>query len=229
MKIDFQQSFAAPAGAREVLVVRHGAVDPPAPDGLVDGRSDPGLNARGRAQAEALRRRLAKESIVAVFTTQLRRSIETAAPILEVHAAQATVLPALDEVYLGEWEGHGVHDRASRADPAFLRVMRKQRWDLIPGAEGREAFAARVRDGLAIVADGAQAGGVAVAVTHAAVIAEICRQVTNSDPFAFLAITNGSISRLVQMPDRRWMLISFNETEHLQSAGASGVGSTGSE
>jgi probable phosphoglycerate mutase len=139
------------------------------------------------------------------------------------------VLPALDEVYLGEWEGHGIHHRALRADPAFLRVMREQRWDLIPGAEDREAFVARVRDGLAIVADAAQAGGVAVAVTHAAVIAEICRQVTSSEPFAFLAITNGSISRLVQMPDGRWMLISFNETEHLHSAESSGAASTDPE
>jgi probable phosphoglycerate mutase len=218
MKIDFQRPFAAPAGAREVLVVRHGAVDPPAPGGLIDGRSDPGLNARGREQAEALRRRLARESIAAIFTTQLRRTTETIAPILQAHDAEATVLPALDEVYLGEWEGHGIQDRGLRADPAFLRVMREQRWDLIPGAEGREEFAGRVRDGLAAVADAAQGGGVAVAVTHAAVIAEICRQVTSSEPFAFLATTNGSISRLVQMPDGRWMLLSFNETEHLHSS-----------
>jgi hypothetical protein len=39
--------------------------------------------------------------------------------------------------------------------------------------------------------------------------------VTGSRPFAFLLSANGSITRLVRMPDRRWALMSFNETEHL--------------
>lgn len=215
MKINFQGPFVAPDGASTVLVVRHGAVDPPAPDGLIGGRSDPGLNARGREQAAALRARLAQEPIVALFTTQLCRTGETAAVILADHALEPIELPALAEVYLGEWEGHGIHERGARADAEFVRVMAEQRWDLIPGAEDGEAFAARVRAGLTQVADAGVEGGVAVTVTHGAVIAEICRQVTGSEPFAFLTSANASITRLVRMPDGRWVLLSFNETEHL--------------
>lgn len=216
MKINFQGPFVAPDGASTVLVVRHGAVDPPGPDGLIGGRSDPGLNARGREQAAALGTRLAREPIAALFTTQLRRTGETAAVILPDHEVAPVELPALGEVYLGEWEGHGIHERGARADPAFVRVMREQRWDLIPGAEDRDAFGARVRAGIAQVADAGLDGGVAVTVTHGAVIAEICRQVTGSEPFAFLTSANASITRLVRMPDGRWVLLSFNEIEHLR-------------
>lgn len=216
MKINFQGPFVAPDGASTVLVVRHGSVDAPAPDGLIGGRSDPGLNARGREQAAALRARLAREPIAALFTTQLCRTGETAAVILDDHDLAPVQLPALGEVYLGEWEGHGIHERGARADPEFVRVMREQRWDLIPGAEDRDAFTARVRAGLEQVADAGVGGGVAVTVTHGAVIAEICRQVTGSEPFAFLTSANASITRLVRMPDGRWVLLSFNETEHLR-------------
>lgn len=94
--------------------------------------------------------------------------------------------------------------------------MREQRWDLIPGAEPAAEFAARVRRGIEHVADAAGDGGVAVAFTHSAVIAEMLRQVTGSEPFAFLHNANGSLSRLIRMPDRHWVLASFNETDHLR-------------
>jgi probable phosphoglycerate mutase len=217
VRIDFQRPFSVPDGAHEVLLVRHGAVDAPGPDGLVGGRSDPPLNARGREQAAALARRLAAEPIAALFTTPLRRTTETAKPILAHHALAPVVREDLGEVYLGEWEGHGIHERSARADPEFLRVIREQRWELIPGAERTADFAGRVRAGVEAVADAADPGAVAVAVTHAAVIAEICHQATGSEPFAFLATANGSLTRLVRMPDRRWMLLSFNETAHLSS------------
>ena len=82
--------------------------------------------------------------------------------------------------------------------------------DLIPGAEPSEQFAARVRAGVETVAEAAGEGTIAVAVTHSAVIAEFCSQVTGSQPFAFLHNSNGSLTRLFRMPDRRWILVSFN-------------------
>ena len=151
-----------------------------------------------------------------MYTTQLRRTGETAAAILEGHELDPVELPELGEVYLGDWEGHSIHERGARGDPEFVRVMREQRRDLIPGAEPRGVFAARVRGGIARVADAAAAGGVAVTITHGAVIAEICHQVTGSQPFAFLSSANASITRIVRMPDGRWVLLSFNETDHLR-------------
>jgi 2,3-bisphosphoglycerate-dependent phosphoglycerate mutase len=216
VKVDFQRPFTAPDDAQEVLLVRHGAVDAPEPGGLVSGRSDPPLNARGQAEAAAVAARLARERVGALFTTPLRRTAETAVPILERHDLDPVIIAELGEVYLGEWEGHGIHQRGARGEPEFLRVMREQRWDLIPGAEPGEAFARRVRQGMETVADSTGSGTVAVAVTHAAVIAEMCRQVTGSQPFAFLTNANGSLTRLVRMPKGRWLLLSFNETEHLR-------------
>jgi 2,3-bisphosphoglycerate-dependent phosphoglycerate mutase len=222
VRFDFQRPFAAPEGAQEILLVRHGAVDPPGPGGLVGGRSDPPLNERGRGEAALVARRLVRERVCAVFATQLRRAIETAEVLAGGHGIEPVPLPALGEVYLGEWEGHGIHDRGARGDPEFVRMMGEQRWDLIPGAEPAEEFSARVREGLGAVADAAAPGAVSVAVTHGAVIAEACRQVTRSEPFAFLTNANGSLTRIVRMPDRRWRLLTFNETEHLQAHGAEG-------
>ncbi|MGV1048094.1 MAG: histidine phosphatase family protein [Solirubrobacterales bacterium] len=215
MKIDFQRALTAPAGAQEVLLVRHGACDPPAVDGLIGGRSDPSLNERGRGEAAALAARLSEVPVGAIFTTPLRRTGETAAAVAAQHGLEPTVLPDLVEVFLGEWEGHGIHMRGSSGDPEFARMIREQRWDLIPGSEPAAEFAERVRRGVEEVADAVGDGEVAVAFTHSAVIAEFLRQVTGSEPFAFLHNANGSFSRLFRMPDRRWVLVSFNVSEHL--------------
>jgi 2,3-bisphosphoglycerate-dependent phosphoglycerate mutase len=215
VKVDFQRPFSAPDGAHEILLVRHGACDAPGPGGLIGGRSDPPLNASGRAQAAAVSKRLAREKVSAIFVTQLQRTSETAGFMLGDHDVEPVVLPSLGEIFLGDWEGHGIHQRGSSADPEFVEMMRAESWELIPGAESAAAFAERTREGTETVADATGPGGVSVAFTHAAVIAEICRQVTGSRPFAFLTNANGSVTRLVRMPDRRWLLLSFNETEHL--------------
>lgn len=224
VKIDFQRAMTAPPGAREVVMVRHGACDPPAPDGLINGRSDPSLNERGREEAAAAGERLARESVAAVFISHLRRTEETAAAILERHPLEPAVAEDIGEIYLGEWEGHGIHTRGASGDPELARVFAEQRWDLVPGAEPIDGWAARVRRGIEAAADAGSDGKVVVAVTHSAVIAEFCRQITGSDPFAFLLNSNGSLTRVMRMESGEWKLLSFNDTEHIhayrQRAGA---------
>jgi 2,3-bisphosphoglycerate-dependent phosphoglycerate mutase len=217
VKIDFQRAMAAPPGAREVILVRHGACDPPAADGLIAGRSDPSLNERGREEAAAAGERLAREPVAAVFISHLRRTEETAAAIIARHPLEPAVAEDLGEIYLGEWEGHGIHDRGSRGDPELARVIAEQRWDLVPGAEPLDGFGLRVRRGVEAAADAGADGKVVVAVTHAAVIAEFCSQITGSEPFAFLLNTNGSLTRTMRMADGVWKLLSFNEVEHIHT------------
>jgi probable phosphoglycerate mutase len=214
MRVDFQRPFSSPAGSREVVLVRHGSVTQP--DGPPIGRqNDPPLDERGRSQAAAVAVRLEEEPIALVFVTNLRRTVETAAPLLAVRQEEPVVLEDLREVELGEWEHGELMRRAAAGDPEFQRVMREQRWDLIPGAEPAALFGERVMRGLEDASEASGEDSVAVVYTHSAVIAEICRQVTGSEPFAFLAVSNCSLTRLVRMPEGRWVLVSFNETAHL--------------
>lgn len=217
MRIDFQRPFTAPDDAREVILVRHGSVglSPVRQDPPIGRQNDPPLSDDGRRQAEAVGERLGDEPIRAVFATPLRRTTETAAPLLAVRQVEAELLPDLREIELGDWEHGELSRRALRDDPEFEAMMRAQRWELIPNAEPAAAFAERVQRGMDSVADTAGSDGVAVAFTHSAVIAEACRLVTHSEPFAFLTVSNASVTRLVRMPDSSWVLVGFNDTTHL--------------
>ena len=216
--MDFQRPFSAPDGAQELVLVRHGSVVSPTPvvEGAPLGRqNDPPLDERGRRQAEAVAARLEEEPIAAVFVTPLKRTVETAEPLLARNGFEARVMDDLREVELGDWEHGELSRRAAVGDPEFRRVMREQRWEVIPNAEPAVAFAERVRRGMEEAASASGSDSVAIVYTHSAVIAEACRLITGSDPFAFLTVSNCSLTRLVRMPTGRWVLVAFNETAHL--------------
>jgi 2,3-bisphosphoglycerate-dependent phosphoglycerate mutase len=222
VRVDIQAPFAAPTGAAEVVLVRHGSCTQPPKgeeDWVLGEQNDPPLDERGRAQAIAVCRRLEQEPIGAVFVTPLRRTTETAAPLLEATPHRPQMITDLREVMVGDWENGELLRRALAGDPEYHAVMRGQRWDAIPNAEPADHFANRVWCGLNTaadtVADDTPQPKVAVVFTHSAVIAELLRQIAGSEPFAFLNVSNGSLTRVVRLPDGRWVLVSFNETAHL--------------
>jgi probable phosphoglycerate mutase len=213
-----QRAWSLPDDATEVLLVRHGASQDAVPGEsfeMIEGHGDPPLSEIGRGQAEKVGARLAQSPPDALFTTILQRTAQTAAPLIAATGLEATVIPELAEVRLGEWEGGEMRVRAAQGDPLVARVFEEQRWDVIPGAEPAEAFADRVRAGLERVVALTGPGKVAAAVVHGGVIGELARQATNAPRLAFVHAENTSITRLVVFADGRWLLRSFNDTAHL--------------
>src|SRR4051794_31567472 len=219
-----QRQFVVPPDATEVVLVRHGASAPVRPGEqfpTLDGHGDPELAPEGIAQAERVAARLRKERIDGVFVSGLARTIQTAEPF----GLETTEVPELREVFLGEWEAGEFRMRIANGDPTALRVITEQSWDVIPGAETMESFAARVKQGLDKVLAATGPGGVAVVIAHGGVIGEACRQATGSDPFAFVINDNCAITRLVRFTHGRWLLRSFNDISHLAPSSSQGGGS----
>jgi probable phosphoglycerate mutase len=213
-----QRPFQVPPDATEVVLVRHGASAAAVagePFELLEGHADPPLAPAGEQHAKRVADRLAGEPLRAIFTTPLQRTAQTAAPLAARLGLEPTVVADLREVHLGEWEGGELRVRAHHGDPLFSRVLKEERWDVIPGAEPSERFAERVRRGFDAVVAAAGPGVSVAAFVHGGVIGELCRQATASRPFAFVHADNGSISRVVAMADRRLLLRTFNEIAHL--------------
>jgi probable phosphoglycerate mutase len=213
-----QRQFALPPGATEVILVRHGASAPAVPGQpfpLLDGHGDPPLAPEGEAQAELVAERLAGEGLSAVYVTTLSRTHRTAAPLAARTGLEPVVVPDLREVSLGEWEGGEFRIRMAQGDPVAVQAVTEERWEVIPGAETMASLAERVRAGVAAIVAGAGPDARVAAIVHGGVIGEICHRATASRPFAFVHADNGSITRLVVLPDGAWLLRSFNETAHL--------------
>jgi 2,3-bisphosphoglycerate-dependent phosphoglycerate mutase len=203
------------------VLVRHGASQPAVPGEpfpLLEGHGNPALAPEGEEQAIYVAERLATEPLSGLFITPLQRTAQTAAPLAAVLGLEPVVVPELREVFLGEWDGGEFRIRTAEGDPIAMQAVLEERWEVIPGAETSEAFAARVRAGVDAVAAAAGPDATVAAIVHGGVIGEVCRQATESRPFAFIHADNGSLSRLVILPGGRWLLRSFNDTAHLAPA-----------
>ncbi len=211
-----QRPYVGPPGSTELLLVRHGA-SADAVEGeafeLVEGQGDPPLSPVGRHQAELVARRLVAEPFDGMYVSTLRRTAETAAPLVERTGMHPVVDADLREIFLGEWEGGHLRQKAADGDPTFEQVLREQRWDVIPGAESREVFGGRLRRAIERIA-GTHPGGRVIVFSHGAAIGEILAQASDSAPFAFINADNTSISRLVVTPER-WIIRGYNDTAHL--------------
>jgi broad specificity phosphatase PhoE len=72
-----------------VVIVRHA-------EKAANGGNDPELSSAGRARADALARILKDSGITAIFTSEFKRTRETAAPTATSIGVTATVVPATD-------------------------------------------------------------------------------------------------------------------------------------
>ena len=215
-----QTPYELPPGATELILVRHGASSPPVegkPNPLVGGHSNPALAEAGLAQAELVAEGLRHEPVSAIFVSTLRRTQETAAPLAEALGIEPEPpLEELREVFLGSFEGGVYRIKAAREDPVIKRVFSAEAWSEIPGGESWEDFGARVTAGVEKMVARTGPDKAAVAILHGAVIGQLCRQATDSRPFAFVHSDNGSVSRLIVQANGRWLLRSFNDISHLR-------------
>jgi probable phosphoglycerate mutase len=91
--------------AQRVILVRHGETDWNKEKRIQGGSSDPLLNETGRQQAEGLARRLGQEPIEAIYSSPLKRSLDTATAIARRHQLEVVVEPSLREIEAGTLEG----------------------------------------------------------------------------------------------------------------------------
>jgi probable phosphoglycerate mutase len=214
-----QEDYSRPAGSIEIVLVRHGASEAALEDQpfeLLEGQADPPLSAAGERQAAAVAAHLAIEPLAGLFVTPLRRTAQTAAPLAAATGLKPVCMPELREVHLGELDGGAFRIAVRRRDPRVAEVFARQRWDVIPGAESMEDFAERTRAGLDRIIERLEPGATVAAVVHGGVIGELCRQATDSRPFAFVHADNGSLTRIVALPDGRRWVRTFNESAHLR-------------
>ncbi|RME84085.1 MAG: histidine phosphatase family protein [Caldilineae bacterium] len=204
-----------------LLFVRHGETDANV-SGTWQGATDSPLNARGRAQAQALARRLARESydIRAIYSSPLSRAHMTARIIAETLDHPTIHLePALAEFDLGEWEGLTYEELRHEkrlwermgADPTFAP----------PGGESAVAFATRLLQGTQAIVR-RHAGETVVVVSHGGAIATALAMLLERDGSAWprYQVTNCALTEVVFATEPR--LVRFNDSKHLEQIGALG-------
>ena len=87
-----------------IMLIRHGDTDWNVEE-IFRGRVDVELNEAGIKQAELLTKHLAGESIVAIYSSPLKRALKTAEVIADSHFIDVTPAPELIDFDYGKWQG----------------------------------------------------------------------------------------------------------------------------
>jgi broad specificity phosphatase PhoE len=105
-----------------ILLARHGETDWNR-EGRFQGHADPPLNDTGRAQAARLAVELADVELAAVYSSPLRRALETAEVVAAAHDLTPIPLDALREVGVGSWQGLTRPEIETRFPDQFARWL----------------------------------------------------------------------------------------------------------
>ena len=199
-------STPARAASTEVLLVRHGLPN-------IDRDADPGLSSVGQLQAKALAEQIASEAPDAIFSSHLRRTRETAAPLAELLGLTVEV-----DRDLREWETYvpqpfyrppealdGAPGRIAFLDGRFEEFLPPHD---VEGLQSRMAAAVRA-------AAARHSGRTIVVVSHGGAINALLALVVGTGRSFFFDPAYTGVSRVRVMPDGRFVLMSVNETAHL--------------
>jgi probable phosphoglycerate mutase len=133
------------------------------------GQLDPPLSSAGRAQAERLARELADSGLELLVASDLRRSIDTAAPLARRLGLELRLDPRLRELDAGNWAGLVRGEIARRDAAALARFDAGDPEVRAGGGECRREVAARARSALCALAAAAPGRRIAV-VTHGGLV-----------------------------------------------------------
>jgi probable phosphoglycerate mutase len=198
-----------------VILVRHGETDWNQ-EGRVQGSgSDRELTETGKQQAESIGLKLKQERIQAIYSSPLRRALDTAQVIARHHQVEVQIEPSLNEIYAGELEGIPIKKLGSYLSELVAREQGDESVSKLYGGERLAAVQQRAWSIIQRLAD-KHSDGAIVVVSHYFVILSVICSVLNMPPSEMgrLKLDVGSISTIV-FSERGIRLALFNDSCHL--------------
>jgi len=198
----------------ELLFIRHGETDWNRQQRF-QGQIDVPLNATGQAQAARLAERLAADRHDALFSSDLQRARETAAPLAAAWRLVPVSLAGFREQHFGVLEGLDVPTIQARHPDLWQRWLEHRADYALPGGENLRQFHAR---GIAAVRElaAAQAGARLAVVTHGGVLDMLWRSAHGLplDGLRACEIPNTGLNRL-RWVDGELQVQTWADAEHL--------------
>ena len=196
------------------LLLRHGQTEMSI-DKRFSGASDPPLTDVGLAQAAAAAARLARCEAVAVVSSPLLRTRETARLVADALGLEVQVEEGLRETDFGDWEGY-TFSEVRKKWPRELDAWLGSTAVSPPFGESFDATATRVRQARDRVIS-SYLGQTVVVVSHVTPIKTLLRFALDAPPSALyrLHLDLTSLSQVLWHADGSAVVRSMNDTGHL--------------
>jgi broad specificity phosphatase PhoE len=201
-----------------LILVRHGETDSNKAS-LALGRADIELNETGRWQAQRLADALQTEPIAAVYSSPLRRALDTARAIAERHDLAVEVDEDLIEMDIGEMEGLTFQQVRER-HPQFVQAWLGSgaAYQPMPGGESLLDVQERAWRALERICGSGERETVVVVAHNFVILTILCRVLgLELAEFRRLRHSVAAVS-VLNVHDGQIMVLRLNDTCHLETA-----------
>ena len=205
-----------------VLLIRHGQSEGNA-EGRFGGHTATPLSPRGRKQAQATARALAKENFTAIYSSDLPRAIETARPLAKIAHLQIQLTEAFRERSVGVMEGLTFEEAAEAHPEQYAALLRRDFEHVLSGGESYRQLLDRARRKLDEAIEVNKGGRIAV-FSHTGTICILSLHLMGAldapdlKP-VWIATSNCGVSRFELRDDGFVRVASLNDTSHLPGVG----------
>ncbi|HZH90134.1 MAG TPA: histidine phosphatase family protein [Pyrinomonadaceae bacterium] len=203
-----------------ILLIRHGQSEGNAARRFGGHTATP-LSALGRRQAEATAHALGGESVTAIYSSDLPRAVETAAPLARALDLEIRQTVAFRERSVGHMEGLTFEEAAQKFPDEYAALLHRDFDHVLAGGESYRQLLDRAAGELdRAVAD--NRGGTIAVFSHTGTICILALHLMGAldSPTlrpVWLATSNCGIARLHLRDDGFIRIMALNDTRHLAS------------
>jgi broad specificity phosphatase PhoE len=201
-----------------ILLIRHGQSEGNAARRFGGHTATP-LSALGRRQAEATARALVREAVSAIYSSDLLRAVETAAPLARALDLELKQTSAFRERSVGRMEGLTFEEAARAYPDEYAALLRRDFEHVILGGESYRQLLDRAASELdRAIAE--HRGGTIAVFSHTGTICILALHLMGAldAPLlrpVWLATANCGIARIELRDDGFLRVSALNDTHHL--------------
>jgi probable phosphoglycerate mutase len=199
---------------RRVILIRPGETDWNR-QGRWQGWVAAPLNQHGRRQAEALARFVRNIGMSTLYSSDLRRAIETAELLAERLAFKPVYDARLRERNIGAWQGLILDEMCDWYPDEYEQLLANVDGFCIPGGESRAEVRTRMVAAFDDILNKNRGETVGILSHTTAIRALLSHVIPDCDPNS-VEVSNTSVTTLVRGDTSQWQLVAANDVMHLE-------------
>jgi broad specificity phosphatase PhoE len=172
------------------------------------------LNEHGKRQVQQLANYIRHIGIKALYTSDLRRAVETAGLLSEKLGFDAIPDERLRERNIGEWQGLTIDEMRSWFPSEYRDLLLDTENFRVPGGESRQDVCVRMRaafDDIVKVAIGETIG----IISHTTAIHALLDELIPDNLSKEVPVSNTSVTTIAKKDDGSWQLVAADDVMHL--------------
>lgn len=181
------------------------------------------LNANGKAQAAALARFIRHMGVKAIYSSDLRRAVETAEPIARETGLEPIYDSRLRERSVGLWQGLTMTEIRDWYGEEYQALLADRENYTIPSGESRADVRVRVIEAFHEIMKQDKGETIAIVSHTTAIMTMLVDLIPTYDPTG-VDLDNTSVTTIRCDDDGKWALVAVDDTLHLEDLPSSAVG-----